>query len=95
MIEYLFNAIRAVAGQEFTIAAKIADESGALITSGCALMLHLEDKLVEVEGTYYEEEHIWQFTVSAKATEGYKGRFWYCFMENGKNLCFKEPIYLV
>ena len=70
-------------------------KSGALITEGCALMLHLEDKLVKVDGTYYEDEHIWQFTVSAKATEGYTGRFWYCFMENGKNLCFKEPIYLV
>ena len=95
MIEYLYNAIRAVAGQEFTVAARITDESGALVTEGCALMLHLGEELIKVEGTYYEDIESWQFTVSADATKGFNGRYWYCFMQNGKNLCFKEPLYLM
>lgn len=95
MIEYLFNAIRAVAGEEITVAAKITDESGALITNGCSLMLHLNDKEVKVEGAYYSDIECWQFVIPAEATVGYNGRFWYCFKQEGANLCFDEPIYLV
>lgn len=95
MIEYLFNAIRAVAGQEIIIAAKITDDKGEAVTEDCALMLYLEDKEVIINGTYYYDAEIWQFTVAAEVTRGYSGRFWYCFKQGGSNLCFKEPIYLV
>lgn len=95
MIEYLYNAIRAVAGQEITIAAKITDENSALITQNCALMLYLDNKEVKVDGAYYADAECWQFTVPPEITKGYNGRFWYCFIENDNNLCFKEPIYLI
>ena len=96
MIEYLFNAIRAVAGQEITVEAKITDDSGAEITEGCALVFHFNDSdMYSAEGTYYEDIKSWQFTIPADVTKGLSGRYFYCIQENGNNLCFKEPIYLV
>ena len=96
MIEYLFNAIRAVAGQDLTIEAKITDDSGAEIVEGCALMLHFEDDtMYAAEGTYYADIQRWQFTIPADVTKGLSGRYFYCIQHNGANLCFKEPIYLL
>jgi hypothetical protein len=95
MIEYLYDAIRAVAGQDITVAAKVSDDSGNLITDGCAFVLHLDDDMFSVDGAYYEDVNTWQFTVPAEITKGYSGRYSYCIMRNGENLCFKTPIYLV
>lgn len=96
MVEYLFNAVRAVAGQDITIAARITDDSGTPITDSCGLMFHGDNDLITmVSGVYYTDEQLWQFTIAAEVTEGLQGRYWYCFCENGNNLCFKQPIYLV
>ena len=96
MVEYLYNAIRATAGQEITIAANVTDESGVTIDNGCCLMFHGDnDKTVSVNGEYVETLDLWTFTIEPEITEGLKGRYWYCIQRNGANLCFKEPIYLV
>lgn len=96
MIEYLYNAIRATAGQDITIAARITEKNED-ITTGCGLMLH--DKkgglLTTVDGNYTEAEGIWNFTITADVTSGLKGRYWYCICHDNSNLCFKQPIYLV
>jgi hypothetical protein len=96
MIEYLLNAIRAVAGQEITIAAKITDEAGAEIVDGCAFVLHLDnDTMAKIEGVYVSALNCWQFTIPAEITKGYIGRYEYCIQHKGNNLCFKEPFYLI
>jgi hypothetical protein len=95
MVEYLHDAIRATAGQEITISAKITDDNEAIIKDSCGLMLYDgEDMLVMVNGFYYEDTEQIQFTIPAEVTKGLKGRYWYCFCQNGKSLCFKQPIYL-
>lgn len=96
MIEYLYDAIRAVAGQDITIAAQITDEEGISITDGCSLMLHGEDSLITmVDGVYTPELDMWTYTIPADVTEGLKGRYFYSISRNDSSLCFKQPLYLV
>lgn len=94
-IEYLYNCIRATAGQDICVCAEITDEQGVNITEGCGLVLHLGDEMVSVAGTYEEITGVWEFTIPASATEGKRGRHTYCFTKNGSALCFREPIYLL
>jgi hypothetical protein len=92
-IEYLWDAIRATAGQDICICAEITDDEGNLITDACGLMLHDDNKmLIKVDGVFDGEQ--WSFDIPAKATEGLSGRYWYCICRNNTNLCFKTPIYL-
>lgn len=96
MIEYLFNVIRAVAGQDVTVAAKITDEEGAEITDGCAFVLHLDNEaMIKIDGTYISSLSCWQFTIPAELTQGHSGKYEYCIQHKGNNLCFKEPFYLI
>lgn len=92
MIEYLYDAIRATAGTDITIAAEVED-NGEAIKEDCTLVLHINDKMLEFNGEYAED--IWEFTIPAAATSGLNGRYWYCIKRNGTMLCFKQPIYLV
>lgn len=95
MIEYLYNAIRATAAEDIAIVAKITNEAGEVITSGCHLNLYDNEKLLTtVEGTLVGD--IWEFTIPAAATDNITGRYWYCLCdETHKKLNFKQPIYLV
>ena len=95
MIEYLYNAIRATAGDDIEIAAKVTSESGAAVTDHCHLSIFAEDgsTVTTINGSLVE--NVWQFTVPAAQTEGLKGRFWYCICTDDADLCFKQPIYLV
>lgn len=94
MIEYLYDAIRASAGQDITVAAKITDDEGNLITSGCDLMLHNDKEMIaRIDGAFDGE--VWNFTVPAEITQGLEGRYWYCICHNNSNICFKEPLYLI
>lgn len=97
MIEYLYDAIKAVAGQEFAVNAWITDEDENVITEGCTFALHEKDgaMIAKVDGVYLPENLMWEFTVPSGVTEGMKGRYWYCIMHANSNLCFKQPIYLV
>jgi hypothetical protein len=95
MIEYLFNAIRATAGKELSLAAKITSESGAVITEGCYVHISAEDgsHVAKIDGSLVD--NVWQFNIPADATKGLKGRYWYCICTADADLCFKQPMYLV
>ena len=96
MIEYLYDAIRAVAGQDIQINALITDDKENLITEGCCVMLHGEDtNICSVDGEFIPEVNEWGFTIPGEMTQGLKGRYFYCIQHDGCNLCFKQPIYLV
>lgn len=95
MVEYLYNTIVAVAGQDITIYALITDDDEQVITTGCSLVLYNdEEELVSVDGIYLPESLQWEFTIPANATSGRDGRYWYSVQHNNKSLCFKQPIYL-
>lgn len=95
MVEYLYNTIRAVAGQDITIYALITDDDEQVITTGCSLVLYNdEEELVSVDGIYLPESLQWEFTIPANATSGRDGRYWYSVQHNNASLCFKQPIYL-
>lgn len=98
MIEYLYDAIKAVAGQEIVVNAFITDDEEQVITEGCYLAIHGLDgveMITKVEGVYLPENLMWEFTVPAEATLGLGGRYWYCIQHNESNLCFKQPMYLI
>jgi hypothetical protein len=96
MIEYLYDAIRATAGRDIRLTAKITDEvSNTLVTTDCSIALFdKEDNEIYcgaggcVDGVYY-------FTIPASAIRGLKGRFFYCIRYAETPLTFKQPIYLV
>lgn len=93
MIEYLYDCVRATAGQDICICAVITDDAGDAITEGCSFMIHDDNNvLVEVDGVYNGE--LWSFDVPAEDTKGLHGRYWYCISRANSNLCFKTPIYL-
>lgn len=95
MIEYLYNAIRATAGENITITANITDEAGEPITKGYHISLYDDEKMLEtVDGNYFEG--LWEFTIPAEATTNLIGRYWYCICDNEHTkLNFKQPLYLV
>ena len=96
-VEYLYDAIRAIAGQEIVITAVITDDEEDYISEACCLMLHDEDGEAIIamgEGEFIPQQLSWEFTIPAEATRGLKGRYWYCIMHENNNLCFKQPIYL-
>lgn len=96
MIEYLYNAIKADAGQPITIDAALTDDTGASLTEGCELHLFAPDRetmIIGVPGVCNGEE--WTFTIPAETTKGLNGRYWYCIGYYDTSLCFKQPIYLV
>ena len=83
MVEYLYNTIMAVAGQDITIYALITDDDEQVITTGCSLVLYNdEEELVSVDGIYLPESLQWEFTIPANATSGRDGRYWYSVQHN-------------
>lgn len=98
MIEYLYNAIRAHAGNDIVLSAIITDDEGNNITEGITLAFHDKDRdtmIAKFDGTFSEETGEWTFAILKEYTEGLNGRYWYCIQKDGNALCFKEPIYLV
>lgn len=95
MIEYLYNAIRATAGEDITISAIVKDEAGNDITSGCHLNLYNdEERMSSFDGVYIAG--CWEFTIPAAETANLSGRYWYCLCsQEHSKLNFKQPIYLV
>lgn len=93
MIEYLYNTIRATAGDIMPITAIITDDEGKEITDGCHFMLYSnDDKLIKtVMGDYSNGE--WVFQVPTAELD--KGKYWYCICLDNEKLCFKQRIYLI
>ena len=92
MIEYLYDAIRATAGADVTIVSRIVEDGACVENVG--FMLHLDDEHAIVIAGELENE-TYQFVIPADITKDLKGRYWYCFCQEGKPLCFKEAIYFV
>lgn len=98
MVEYLYDAIRAVAGMEIKIEAYITDENENFITEGCSFVLHDgagTKMLLRKNGSYNSETMNWEFVLDPEETKDLNGRYMYCIQHNDSNLCFKQPIYLV
>ncbi|MBQ9913549.1 MAG: hypothetical protein IJO73_04905 [Clostridia bacterium] len=94
MIEYLYNAIRATAGENIIITAKITDDSGAYIDEVCNLKLFDNDKeIITVSGIYNGE--LWDFIIPAEDTKDLRGRYFYSISHRGNSISFREPIYLM
>lgn len=94
MIEYLYNAIRASAGTDIQIAAKVFDNAGTPIVEGCEFVLHIDDEtMITVGGDYINDT--WVFPIPAEFTKGLKGRYWYCMKHHNEQLCFMNAIYFV
>ena len=94
MVEYTLNAIRATAGEEIVVVARIKDAYGDDIAV-CSFHLYDDDvQLYSVKGIPVDD--MWEFHVPAEVTAGRHGRYWYSICdENHQSLGFKEPIYLV
>ena len=92
--EFLYDAIKAVAGEDINIGAQITDVEGNNITSGCSLIFIDKDfsPIAEYAGAYADAE--WTFTIPAEATKGMEGRYWYRIKYNDDSLSFAAPIYL-
>ncbi len=95
MIEYVYNAIRATAGEDVCICANITDDTGEVILDAdCHLMIYDDlSLLVTVPGKYIDDA--WEFHIDGRLTSGLCGRFWYCICADNNSLCFKQPIYII
>lgn len=94
MIEYLYDVIRAVAGQEIVVNATVKDAYGEPITENCDMLIHIGDEMIKSASEYDEVQGMWAFSFPAEATQGLEGRFEYCIQHEGENMCFMTPIYL-
>ena len=94
MIEYLYDAVKGIAGENIIICAEITDADGADITSGCNLLFIDKDfeQIAEYNGTYANGE--WTFTIPAQVTKGLEGRYWYRIKLKDESLSFSAPIYI-
>ena len=92
--EFLYDCIKAIAGENVNIGAQITDVDGNNITSGCSLIFINKDfaTIGEYEGTY--SDGAWTFVIPAAATKGMEGRYWYRIKYNDDSLSFAAPIYL-
>lgn len=98
LVEYLYDAIRAVAGQDIIINAFITDDQEVSITTGCSLVLYdktANETLLSIEGKYLPDNLMWEFNIPAIETKGLNGRYWYAIQYEGNAMCFKQPIYLL
>lgn len=94
MVEYLYDYIKAISGEDINICAEITDAAGADITSGCSLLFIDKEfnTIAEYKGIYADGE--WTFTIPAAVTTDMEGRYWYRIKFHDGSLCFAAPIYI-
>lgn len=94
MIEYIYNAIRATAGEDIPVTAKITDDAGECL-EGCMLCLFDKDSTTKLTGvTGVTTEGLTQFVIKGADTAGLRGRYWYAVCDrNDNSISFKVPIY--
>ena len=96
MVEYLHDAIRATAGRDINIIARVLDEFGNEVSDNVLLAIYDKDskeKLMEIAATDGGDSLI--FAIAAETTKELKGRYWYSIKHNNEDLCFLQPIYFV
>ena len=94
MTEFLYNAIKAVAGEDINIGAQITDVDGNNITSECSIVFIDKDfsTIGEYDGVY--SDGAWTFTIPAEVTKGFEGRYWYRIKFKDESLSCAAPIYM-
>lgn len=94
MVEFLYNAIKCVAGEDIDIAAEITDAMENPITSECSIVFI--DKDFSTIGEYYGiySDGAWTFTIPAEVTKGFEGRYWYRIKFKDESLSCAAPIYM-
>ena len=94
MVELLYDAVKAISGEDINILAEITDSDNKDIETGCSLIFINKDfaTIGEYEGTY--SDAAWTFVIPAAATKGMEGRYWYRIKYNDDSLSFAAPIYL-
>lgn len=96
MIEYLYDAIRATAGEKIELSAIIETAEGEPITEMCHVMLFDKDNtelLTTCNGTFITELGLWHFVIPGEVTKDLRGRYWYRICTPEASLCFRQPIY--
>ena len=94
MVEFLYNAIKCIAGEDINILAEITDAMNNPITSGCSIVFIDKDfsTIAEYDGVYYDGA--WTFTIPAEVTKGMAGRYWYRIKFKDESLSCAAPIYM-
>lgn len=94
MIEYLYDAVKGIAGENIIICAEITDSEGKYIETGCSLVFIDKDftTINTYAGTY--ADGAWTFVIPADVTYYMDGRYWYRIKFADNNLSFAAPIYI-
>lgn len=94
MVEYLYDCVKAVAGEDINILAEITDADGKDITSGCSLLFIDKDYAIigDYAGTY--SDGAWMFTIPAAVTTDMDGCYWYRIKFKDNSMSFAAPIYI-
>lgn len=94
MVELLYDAVKAIAGEDINILAEITDVDNNDITSGCSIVFIDKEfaTIGEYDGVY--SDGAWVFTIPAEVTKGLEGRYWYRIKFQGGALGFAAPIYM-
>lgn len=94
MVEYLYDVVKTIAGEDISICAQITDATDNPITSGCSLVFLDKDfeQISEYDGTY--ADGVWVFSIPAIATKGLEGRYWYRIKYKNGSMSFAAPIYM-
>lgn len=97
MVEYLYDCIRATAGEDIGLTAIIENDNGEPITEHCHVMLFDKDNtlIYTGNGLYIDDLNEWQFTIPGEITKEKTGRYWYRICSSVQSLCFKQPIYFI
>jgi hypothetical protein len=95
MIEYIGEMIKATAGEDLCIIARVIDSFGDTLETCHMSVYKGDERLFMVEGMLNEDNQ-YEFYIPAEATAGLKGRYGYCVCDkDGISLCFKCFIYFV
>ena len=93
MVEYIYDAIKATAGENASIVAKITNYDGSNIERCDMYIFDNNSEIFSVAGSFDGE--LWTFNISGQLTDGLKGRYWYEINNGGYSISFKQPIYFV
>lgn len=92
MIEYLHRAVKATAGKEVVITAKILDDN---ITTDCKLCLYDDKKEINTFDNYYDMDNETLYFILPADAFPHTGRYFYTICHYGASITNKEPLYIL
>lgn len=92
MVEYLYDAVKATAGEVIAVSTRITDDEGNVNSSGCVIEVYKDDTQISTTpGELSGEEY--SFNIPAIIETG---RYFYLIKDlEGNSFEFKQPLYLV